>query len=52
MPDRLETLIDHAAQLQQQLDRQAAELNTLALALLGLALGVMVLTYKLWQDQD
>lgn len=51
MPSPVENLIDHSAQLQQQVDRLNDEVLTLALAGLGLALALMLLSWKLWHEQ-
>lgn len=48
MPDRVDILIDSAADLQRQINQLNEELLTLALALLGLALGFVVVSWKLW----
>lgn len=46
---RLEALIDHAAELQQDVDRLNAELVTLALAGLALALLVALMGWQIWR---
>lgn len=51
VPSPVENLIDHSAQLQQQVDRLNDEVLTLALAGLGLALALMLLSWKLWHEQ-
>jgi hypothetical protein len=43
-------IMDHAAQLQQRVDRLELELSALAIAAIGLAVGLMILTWRLWQQ--
>lgn len=47
----IDAVIDHAAALQQQVDRLAHEVALLALAGLCLGLGLMLMSYRLWHDE-
>jgi len=43
---------DHAAKLQQQLDRLELELGMLAIAGLALGIAVMLVGWQLWRQQQ
>lgn len=49
MPDRVDILIDSAADLQRQINQLNEEVLALALALLGLGLGYLLMCWKLWR---
>ena len=45
----LDQLVDHAAELQRELDRLSSEVMTLALAGVALALVCAVMGWRLWR---
>jgi len=49
MPEPVDTLIDHAAELQQQMDAISRELLLLAVAVMALGIAVTMLGVKLWR---
>jgi hypothetical protein len=51
MSDLGRAAFDHAAELQQKLDRLELELGALAIGGLALALAVAILTWRLWLQQ-
>jgi hypothetical protein len=51
MSDLGQAAFDHAAKLQQQMDRLELELGLLALTGMALGLAVMILGWRLWAQQ-
>lgn len=49
MPEPVDTLIDHAADMQLQVDRLSVETRMIAAALIFLAVIVVVHEVKLWR---
>ena len=50
MSDLGTAAFDHAAKLQTRLDRLELELGLVTLAVLALAVGSMILAWRLWQQ--
>jgi hypothetical protein len=48
MTDRVDTLIDHAAALQREVDQLREEVLLLALAGIALGMALMLMGWKLW----
>lgn len=49
--DRVDTLIDHAADLQQQINRLSRELLLVAVAAAALGAGMMIMGVRAWLDE-
>jgi hypothetical protein len=50
MPDRVDILIDSAADLQRQINQLNDELVRLAVSILGLAIGFALMSWYLWHQ--